>query len=99
MQVTDLRHFLDEKGAIGPKSGPGQKLANYVASIVALATDCVPKVAPPCMKCKSVELGIGFDDARKTIYWKCLSCNESGRITNWQKTLWDMSEDDVDHLM
>lgn len=98
MQVTDLRHFLDEKGAIGPKSGPGLKLANYIAAIVAMASDCVPKVAPPCMKCKSVQLGVGIDDGQ-TIHWKCLSCHESGRITNWQRTLWDMSEAGFDHLM
>ena len=32
--VTDLTHFLDEDGVVGPLSGPGMALANYLGSIV-----------------------------------------------------------------
>ncbi len=98
MYVTDLSHFLDEKGAIGPQAGPGLKLANFLTAIVSLASDCVPKVAPPCMKCKSLQVGVGVDDAQR-INWKCLSCNECGIISNWQRTLWDMSDAGFDQLM
>jgi hypothetical protein len=32
--VTDLTHFLDEEGDIGPISGPARRLAEFFAAIV-----------------------------------------------------------------
>jgi len=48
-------------------------------------------LAPTCFKCKkgAVEAGIAQDDA---IVWTCLRCKTEGRISNWQGTLWDLSD-------
>jgi len=35
MYITDLSHFLDEKGAIAPKSGPARRFAEFLADVVA----------------------------------------------------------------
>src|SRR5205807_1376838 len=38
MYITDLTHFLDEKGAIAPKSGPARKLVEFLGRVVAVAS-------------------------------------------------------------
>ena len=91
MYITDLSHFLDEKGAIGPKSGARAPLAEFLADVVAAAT------APAryanrcdCSKCKGmVGAAITRDDS---IEWLCSSCGQAGRIANWRGSFWDLSE-------
>lgn len=93
MYITDVRHFLDEKGAIGPKKGSAKVMAEFHASVIAYATDFADTgvMAPTCFKCKkaAVEPAIAQDDA---IYWLCPRCKAEGRISHWQGTLWDLSE-------
>ncbi|MGH8830767.1 MAG: hypothetical protein ACREXV_06715, partial [Polaromonas sp.] len=93
MYITDARHFLDEKGAIGPQRGPAKAMAEFHASVIAYATDFdgTGVIAPTCFKCKKgpVEPIIAQDDA---IYWSCSRCKAEGRISHWQGTLWDLSE-------
>jgi hypothetical protein len=95
MYITDARHFLDEKGAIGPQQGPAKAMAEFLASAVAYATDFgdTGLAAPTCFKCRKapVEPIIGQDDA---IYWSCSRCKAEGRISNWARHLWDLSEGD-----
>ena len=95
MYITDARHFLDEKGAIGPQQGPAKSMADFLTSAIAYATDFddTGLAAPTCFKCKkdSVQPMIGQDDA---IYWSCSRCKAAGRIFNWQGTLWDFTERD-----
>ena len=93
MYITDARHFLDEKGAIGPQSGPAKVMAEFHANAIAYASDfdSTGVIAPTCFKCKkgSVKAKITQDEA---IYWSCSRCNAEGRISNWQLTLWDLTE-------
>ena len=53
MYITDARHFLDEKGAIGPQRGPAKVMAEFHASAIGYATDFddTGLVAPTCFKC------------------------------------------------
>jgi hypothetical protein len=48
-------------------------------------------LAPSCFKCKksSIQAAIAPDDA---IDWACSRCKVGGRISNWQSTLWDLSD-------
>jgi hypothetical protein len=95
MYITDARHFLDEKGAIAPKRGAAKAMAEFHAGAIAYATDFddTGLAAPTCFKCKKVPVEpiIAQDDA---IYWSCPRCKAEGRISNWQGTLWDLSERD-----
>ena len=95
MYITDLTHFLDEKGAIGPKSGPARRLAEFLGRVVAAASapgaaaedDCIGKCR--CNKCKGTVIAeIAPDDA---IEWFCESCGHEGRISNWRRSFWDLS--------
>ena len=93
MYITDIRHFLDDKGAIGPRRGPARRIAEFHAAAVAYATDFDGSglTAPSCFKCKqaAVEMSIAPAD---TIDWSCPRCRSGGRISNWQGTFWDLSK-------
>ena len=87
------RHFLDDKGAIAPLRGPAKAMADFHAGVIAYATDFddAGVTLPRCFKCKkgTVEAALAQDDA---IVWHCPGCLAEGRISNWQGTLWDLSE-------
>jgi hypothetical protein len=93
MYVSDLTHFLDKSGAIGPVKGPARAMAQFHADVVAHASDAMSEAlpAPRCFKCKkaAVEAIRGQDDA---IVWACPRCCTEGRISNWQGSLWDLRE-------
>lgn len=89
MLITDARHFLDEKGAIGPKAGPGRVLAEFLSSVVAAATVSGCGHVASCRKCGAeVMAEVG---AAGRIVWRCTACAEQGAIDGWRGTLWDLS--------
>lgn len=93
MYITDARHFLDENADIAPRRGPAKAMADFQASVIAYATDfdSAGVTLPRCFKCKrsTVEAAVAQDHA---ILWRCPRCSTEGRISNWQGTLWDLSE-------
>ncbi len=98
MYVIDLAHYLDSKGAIAPERGPARKMADFLTAVVAHASDFNrpdDRPGPACFKCRKrdqrvVETGMAQDDV---VVWRCLACRTEGRISNWQGTLWDLSQD------
>lgn len=96
MYIVDLTHFLNAKGAIGPESGPGRKMADFLTAVVAHVTDVGrPDDAPGplCAKCRkrdqrAVEAGMVDDH----IVWRCAACGFEGRISGWQGTFWDLRQ-------
>lgn len=93
MYITDLRHFLDAAGAIGPIKGPARAMAQFHADVVAHASNASGQApaAPKCFKCKKsgVDARLAADAA---IVWACPRCRTEGRISNWQGTLWDLRD-------
>jgi hypothetical protein len=93
MYITDLEHFLEDKGAIGPTRGRAKSMADFLSALVAHATDFDKgtMAAPTCFKCRKlpVEALVSTED---TVDWICPSCLTEGRISNWQDTLWDLSD-------
>jgi ribosomal protein L37AE/L43A len=93
MYITDLAHFLDKSGAIGPVKGPALAMAQFQVDVVAHASDAAPDAfpAPRCFKCKKadVEAVQAPDDA---VIWICPKCRTEGRISNWQGSMWDLRQ-------
>ena len=91
MYITDLTHFLDKSGAIGPVKGPARTMAQFHVDAVAHASDSTSETlpAPKCFKCKKgvVEAVLAQDDA---VVWVCPKCRIEGCISNWQGSLWDL---------
>lgn len=95
MYITDLTHFLDDKGAIATMPAPARRLAEFLGRVVAAASapadlDQAGSGVCRCNKCKkgSVIAEIAPDDA---IEWFCETCGQDGRISNWRRSLWDLS--------
>jgi hypothetical protein len=90
MYITDATHFLDAKGAIGPKRGPGRKMAEFLGSVIVAATlTGTGTTVPKCIKCSAPIAAAIY--AADVIARQCDSCREAGRISNWRHTLWDMT--------
>ena len=90
MYITDATHFLDDNGAIGPQSGPGRKMADFFGTVIVAATLPGAEVRRPArFKCSGVVETHSL--AGKVIEWLCSRRGESGRISNWEGTLWDMT--------
>ncbi len=93
MYITDLTHFLDQKGAIAPMPAPARRLAEFLGRVVAAASAPIYEPGSAecrCSKCKkgSVIAEIAPDDA---IEWFCENCGHEGRISNWRRSFWDLS--------
>jgi ribosomal protein L37AE/L43A len=91
MYITDLRHFLDDSGAISVPEGYAGAMAQFQADLVANASDATehPLAAPRCFKCKSgtVKADLAPDAA---ILWTCPKCGAEDRISHWRGSLWDL---------
>jgi len=98
MYVIDARHYLTEEGDIAVPEGPARKMADFVTAAVAHASDLdrpegVP--GPTCFKCGKRDgrrAETGMTDGQ-IIAWQCLACGTHERISGWQGTLWDLSQD------
>ncbi len=98
MFISNLTHFLDEKGNI-PADMPkeGREMAGFLALIVDTATKDYPPTEKytqiRCLtkKCAGL-IEIDVDTKNEFIHWKCGTCSEEGRISDWGKTKWDNRE-------
>jgi Zn ribbon nucleic-acid-binding protein len=98
MYVIDLTHYLDEKGAIAPAKGPARRMADFLTAVVAHASDfdrsdAVP--GPSCLKCGAAggrPVDTALAEETSVVVWHCPACGTEGRISNWQRSFWDLSE-------
>jgi len=97
--ITDIRHFLNEKGEIPPDMPPHAKaLALHFGRIIEAAsqrrngaqaapTDIPCRRKPGNRKCgSSITVGTSEDES---IEWRCPSCGDNGMVSGWQGTKWD----------
>ena len=98
MYIVDAGHFLDDKCAIGPRSGPAKGMQEFMGTVNSYATDFddLGVLALNCFKCKKsrVDATLTSDDA---VYWSCSRCRIERRISNRQGTRWDLSEGGEPH--
>ena len=97
MYVIDIRHYLNDKGDIEPEKGPARKMADFMTSVIAHASDTGKlenAPGPLCFKCRKrdnyrVSTGVAVD---QTVVWHCPACGTEGRISNWQETFWNLRD-------
>jgi hypothetical protein len=98
--VTDISHFLDEEGYIIPESGTALRFAEYLTSIISMISHPPPlpeefkvkcRRRPNRKPCKGIIEGDTDPDTDVIIWW-CPECLENGFISNWQDTIWDLSD-------
>jgi len=95
--ITDMTHFLDERGRLPEKYG-SRRIANHLGSIVTALTtshSAVPRELllscrrRPKRKACSGKIIAGFEPGTANIIWSCPVCDDRGLIHNWQNTIWD----------
>ena len=93
MYIIDARHFLNDKGDIGPERGPGRKMADFVTAVIAHESDVDRPDAPGpvCLKCRKSPVDTVMSDT-DAILWRCPRCSTEGSVSNWQGTFWDLSQ-------
>jgi len=105
--IIDLSFFLNEEGDLAADSGPGEEFVEFLTAIVAMVT--YPALEPPpdykvrCQyldndgnQCPGLIAGELMPE-NDIIAWHCPVCYDKGLISNWQDTLWDLSDADIQH--
>jgi len=95
--VTNMQHFLDEDGTIGPKLGPARNLAEYIGLIVTSVTVQMEGLSFPPVPCRRRpghkpcigEVDAFLDWETGEIIWLCPECLDNGIVSGWKGTLWD----------
>lgn len=95
--ICHLTDFLDERGGIGPPSGPARRLAEHFGAIVAAAsrlprrtvatTSVACRRRPGRRPCPGRIQAVVTEES--PIRWQCPACGDNGLISSWEGTLWD----------
>jgi hypothetical protein len=95
MYISNILHFLDEKGNI-PKQMPkeARQMASFLGLIVDETTKKLPiKLTPTSIRCfeKGCEGIISSEIlfTTGTIHWVCNKCENEGMISEWHNTKWN----------
>jgi hypothetical protein len=101
--VMDITHFLDDNGEIITEPPEARRLGEYLAAIIVMASYHDPEYPPeymvrccrrPNRKPCEEEIAGWVDPDTDNIVWKCPACGDRGLISNWQGTIFDMTESD-----
>lgn len=97
MYISDMTHFLNEKGNI-PKEMPreARELAGFFALVVDFTTKTkTSRLTPTGIRCfrKGCHgiINSTIKPNKQEIHWYCPECENEGVISHWQKTKWDNS--------
>jgi len=95
--ITDMTHYLDERGRIASMPGAARRIADYFGSIVvSMATATPETVVATSVACRrrpghrpcSGNLHAVLS-CELNIRWQCAACGDNGLISRWQGTPWD----------
>jgi len=99
--IVSLEHMLDEDGNIAAPKGPARRLAEHITAIVAMASrpELIPlseyqvrcRRRPGRKPCPGI-IEAEFDPDDRRIIWWCPVCDDCGYISNWQGSMWDLSD-------
>lgn len=98
--ITDITHYLDEEGEVVVESAAGQRFVEYLTSVISMISHPPPvpeefrikcRCRPKRKPCKGIIQG-GIDPDTDVIIWWCPECHANGFISNWQETIWDLSD-------
>ena len=95
MYISNLTHFLNEKGNIpGEMPREAREMAGFLAMVVDITTQKRNiKLVPSTLRCFNRGCNglvqTALTPNHKEIHWYCPDCKEEGVISHWQKTKWD----------
>lgn len=92
--VTDITHYLNEKGELTNMPTPAKQLASFLVLIIDSTTSVgstnYDEAGIRCRAegCSGSILSRLAEDGEE-IHWHCPICGHNGVIRNWQNTKWD----------
>ncbi len=98
MIITNIEHFLDEKGQVPDLPLEAKELLLFLSAIIETASmgydrpiilsdiPCREKIEGNACP-GEIEVWVFADNNQ--IGWECMECGEAGVITHWEGTLWD----------
>ena len=95
-----MTHFLNEEGYIVLESGPGLKFTEFLTAIISMISHPPPlpeefkvrcRRRPQRKPCNGIIKGEEDPETEDLIWW-CPECGDNGTISNWQDTIWDLSD-------
>lgn len=97
--VADLRHYLDDDGALADMHPAALSLALHQGAIVQWMTMALPgheievtnvycRRRPRRRRCRG-QIHAVFHPVTNAIEWRCPHCDDNGIISGWVGTLWD----------
>lgn len=92
--VTDIRHYVDEKGALAELPKRARKLASFLAVLIEAATMACPvnnhdSSIRCCRRTCGGSTRVWLASPSDEIAWRCPVCERNGVIRNWQGSKWD----------
>ncbi len=92
--ITNIRHFLDDKGELAEMNGEAKNLACFLVLVIDITTEAGPNSCVDTkIRCRSSDcrgsIQAFMDHAEQDISWGCPRCELNGVIRNWQNTKWD----------
>ena len=95
--ITDITHYLDERGEMAEMPAPARKLASFLVLLIDQSTSVGSVnyddtgIRCRAKKCEGIILSRLTEDT-KEIIWHCPVCGHNGVIRSWQNTKWDQSK-------
>ena len=95
MYITQIRHYLNEKGEI-PTTMP--KEARELASFLSLVVDTITITFPSTLSTTDIrcfnkgcfgEIKAAYNHNKGEIHWYCPECENEAIISNWEGTKFD----------
>ena len=97
--ITDLTHYLMDDGSMA--EGPWSRIARHFGSIASAAslhqsggwvdTAIRCRRRPGRQPCPG-HIRLIRTDVPSRVEWHCTFCSDNGLISNWQNTIWDLSQ-------
>ena len=92
--VTDITHYLDEKGGLAEMSEEARQLASFLVLLIDAVTPAFPAVDYDSrIRCRkdgcTGSVRCSLSSIADEISWYCPDCGHNGVIRNWQDTKWN----------
>jgi hypothetical protein len=104
--MIDINDFLDDYGDVADLPLATRRLFAHITAIIVMATnpdaDAPPEYQVQCRRrpnrkrCSGM-IQTDLDPDTGDIIWWCPVCNDTGVISNWQDSLWDMTDAGIEH--
>ncbi len=99
--VTDITHYLDDKGELPAEMpAPARKLASFLVLVIDAVSQDIPVDDDDThIRCRqhgcTGSIRASLMSMNDEISWACPDCGHNGVISNWQGTKWNQQANGI----